>query len=105
MAIHAFVANLHEALDMLPELALHPALFRQPYADQRERLIHIATCALPGVSRNPAPLQLRSDLRNRIEYEEKLTYVHENPLRKQLVSRPDDWPYQGRTHDLWWTSD
>jgi putative transposase len=44
-------------------------------------------------------------LRNRIEYEDKLTYVRENPLRKQLVSRPDEWPYQGRIHDIRWTAD
>jgi putative transposase len=44
-------------------------------------------------------------IRNRIEYEDKLTYVRENPLRKQLVARPDEWPYQGRIHDLRWTAD
>jgi len=44
-------------------------------------------------------------MRNRIEYEEKLTYVRENPLRKQLVAQPDQWLYQGRVHDLWWTAD
>ena len=44
-------------------------------------------------------------LRNRIAYEEKLIYVQENPLRKQLVARPEEWPYQGRIHDLRWTAD
>jgi putative transposase len=44
-------------------------------------------------------------LRNRIEYEEKLTYVRENPLRKKLAEKPEEWPYQGRIHDLRWTSD
>jgi putative transposase len=41
-------------------------------------------------------------LRNRIEYEEKLAYVRENPLRKKLVAKPEDWPYQGAIHDLIW---
>lgn len=41
-------------------------------------------------------------LRDRIEYDEKLAYVRENPLRKQLVAKPEDWPYQGRIHDLIW---
>jgi hypothetical protein len=41
-------------------------------------------------------------LRNRVEYEDKLTYVRENPLRKQLVTTPQDWLYQGRIHDLPW---
>ncbi len=44
-------------------------------------------------------------IRNRIEYEEKLSYVQNNPLRKQLVVQADQWPFQGRIHDLWWTAD
>ena len=44
-------------------------------------------------------------LRNRIEYEEKLAYVRENPLRKKLVKTPEEWPSQGTIHDLRWTSD
>jgi len=43
-------------------------------------------------------------MRNRIEYEEKLTYVRENPLRKGLVSNTVDWLYQGCIHDLKWTT-
>jgi len=41
-------------------------------------------------------------MRNRIEYEEKLIYVQENPLRKNLVKHPDEWPFQGRIHDIQW---
>jgi len=44
-------------------------------------------------------------MRNRVEYEEKLIYVRENPLRKDLVKDSDDWPFQGRIHDLQWTGD
>ncbi len=44
-------------------------------------------------------------IRNRIEYEEKLCYVGENPLRKQLVAHPDEWRYRGRINDLRWTAD
>jgi putative transposase len=40
-------------------------------------------------------------MRNRIEYEEKLAYVRENPL----VSKTEDWPYQGRIHELRWMAD
>lgn len=43
-------------------------------------------------------------LRDRKEYEEKLIYVRENPLRKALVTQLDEWPYQGRIHDLRWTT-
>ena len=44
-------------------------------------------------------------MRNRIEYEEKLAYVRENPLRKGLVKNPDDWPFQGHVHDVQWIGD
>jgi putative transposase len=44
-------------------------------------------------------------LRDRIEYEEKLLYVQENPIRRNLVKTPGEWPFQGRVHDIWWTSD
>lgn len=41
-------------------------------------------------------------LRSRVECEEKWTYVRENPVRKGLVARPDEWPYQGRVHPVGW---
>ena len=41
-------------------------------------------------------------LRDARDYEEKWTYVRENPLRKQLVTHPEDWPYQGTIHALKW---
>jgi putative transposase len=41
-------------------------------------------------------------MRDRIEYEEKLSYVAENPLRKNLVKDPRDWKFQGRVHDVQW---
>ena len=44
-------------------------------------------------------------MRDRIEYEEKLAYVRENPLRKGLVKTPEDWPFQGRLHDIQWVGD
>lgn len=44
-------------------------------------------------------------MRDRVEYEEKLSYVRENPLRKGFVKNSDDWPYQGRIHDLKWLAD
>ena len=44
-------------------------------------------------------------MRDRIKYEEKLAYVRENPLKKRLVERLEDWRYQGRIHDLRWTND
>jgi putative transposase len=44
-------------------------------------------------------------MRNRIQYEEQLTYVRENPQRKNLVQRAEEWPFQGRIHDIMWTGD
>ena len=44
-------------------------------------------------------------MRNRAEYEEKLIYLSENPQRKALVKDSDDWPFQGRIHDIQWTGD
>jgi len=44
-------------------------------------------------------------LRDRIEYEEKLAYVRENPVRKALVQNLEEWPYQGTIHNLRWTGD
>jgi hypothetical protein len=41
-------------------------------------------------------------MRDRIEYEEKLTYVQENPLRKNLVKAARDWKFQGHVHDISW---
>jgi len=41
-------------------------------------------------------------LRQAREYEEKWAYVRENPVRKGLVQRPDEWPYQGVVHPLRW---
>ncbi len=34
-------------------------------------------------------------LRSRASYAEKWAYVRENPVRAGLVSRPEDWPFQG----------
>jgi REP element-mobilizing transposase RayT len=39
-------------------------------------------------------------LRSGESYEQKWEYVRENPVRAELVARPEDWPYQGEIHDL-----
>lgn len=41
-------------------------------------------------------------LRQHESYSLKWSYVRENPVRKGLVVRPEDWPYWGRIHDLRW---
>jgi putative transposase len=41
-------------------------------------------------------------LRRTENYQEKWAYIRENPLRKGLVTQPDDWPYQGMLNALRW---
>ncbi|MHB8520066.1 MAG: REP-associated tyrosine transposase [Limisphaerales bacterium] len=41
-------------------------------------------------------------LRRSENYTQKWHYVQENPVRAGLVSRPEDWPYQGRLNVLPW---
>ena len=41
-------------------------------------------------------------LREDEDYSDKWLYVQENPLRKNLVTRIEDWPYKGRVHDIRW---
>ncbi len=39
-------------------------------------------------------------IRSADSYGEKWSYVLNNPVRKNLVARPEDWPWQGKIHDL-----
>lgn len=39
-------------------------------------------------------------MRSEESYSEKWLYVAENPVRKSLAARPDDWPYQGEIYPL-----
>ena len=41
-------------------------------------------------------------LRSGAEHSEKWLYIQENPVRKGLVKRIEDWPYKGRIHYLRW---
>jgi putative transposase len=41
-------------------------------------------------------------LRRSENYQEKWLYVQENPVRKGLVKKPEDWPYQGMLNVLPW---
>ena len=44
-------------------------------------------------------------LRNGESYSQKWLYVQENPVRKKLCARIEDWPFKGRVFDLIWTGD
>jgi putative transposase len=41
-------------------------------------------------------------LRNGENYSQKWQYVRENPVRAGLMAKPEDWPYQGRVHEISW---
>jgi putative transposase len=42
-------------------------------------------------------------LRDGENYSAKWLYVQENPLRKGLVGRMEDWPFKGKVFDLIWS--
>jgi REP element-mobilizing transposase RayT len=44
-------------------------------------------------------------LRNGESYSEKWLYVQENPIRKNLCKRIEDWRFKGKVFDLIWTGD
>ena len=39
-------------------------------------------------------------LRNAESYAQKWLYVQANPVRRGLVTRSEEWPFQGRVHEL-----
>lgn len=45
-----------------------------------------------------------TQMRSQEHYARKLEYVTQNPVRKGLVEKSDDWPYQGKIGDLVWIS-
>jgi len=43
-----------------------------------------------------------TQLRRSESYDQKWNYVVENPVRAELVVKPEDWPYQGELNVLRW---
>ena len=43
-----------------------------------------------------------TQMRDRSHYDEKLAYMRENPVRRGLCARSEDWPYQGRLTVIRW---
>jgi putative transposase len=46
-----------------------------------------------------------TQMRTQEQYLRKLEYVAENPVRKGLVAKSEDWPYQGRLNELVWINE
>jgi len=44
-------------------------------------------------------------LRSSDSYDAKWEYVRNNPVRAELVQKPEDWPFAGRIFDLEWGRD
>jgi hypothetical protein len=59
------------------------------------------TKAVPGLGRFKRN-GFHHRLRDGGSYAQKWQYVRENPVRQGLVSRPEDWPFQGRVHGIHW---
>lgn len=43
-----------------------------------------------------------TQMRSREHYEEKLSYVRMNPVRRGLANKPEEWPYQGKVYPICW---
>ena len=43
-----------------------------------------------------------TQIRQGEHFSEKWAYIRANPVRKGLVARPEDWPYQGTLHAFSW---
>ena len=43
-----------------------------------------------------------TQLRRHESYAAKWDYVRNNPVRARLVTKPEDWPYQGELNVLRW---
>jgi len=43
-----------------------------------------------------------TQMRDYSHYEEKLSYVRQNPVRAGLVSAWEEWPFRGRIHTFRW---
>jgi hypothetical protein len=41
-------------------------------------------------------------MRDLAHYDEKLSYVRQNPVRKGLVADWQSWPYRGQVNQLGW---
>jgi REP-associated tyrosine transposase len=61
---------------------------------------------LSKTHKQPEWILLRGGFHHRIrsgtEYTEKWNYMMQNPIRKNLVQRIEDWPWKGRVHDIRW---
>ena len=92
-------------------LALNADMFDgpEPYLDPIERLAKrgnrvVATLDWEG-PRKPehvGELEKRWHVKLDFDAHQKWLYLWENPIKEGLVSRPEDWPFQGEVNVLRW---
>ena len=87
--------------------------WKREFALKRKRLA--GTLAPPNAHGGASVLASRSPewkfqsrgwhhrLRDGENYSEKWLYVQENPVRKGLCQRIEDWPFKGKVFDLMWS--
>ncbi|MGH7991595.1 MAG: transposase [Limisphaerales bacterium] len=74
--------------------------WKREFALKQKRL---AATLAPPVERKFQARGWHHRLRDSENYSEKWIYVQENPVRKNLVKRIEDWSFKGRIFDLIWT--
>ncbi len=80
------------------------AYWKREFSLKHKRLV--GTLAPPAQRSAQPKFQSRGwhhRLRDGESYSEKWAYVQENPVRKGLVQRIEDWPFKGRIFDLIWS--
>jgi REP element-mobilizing transposase RayT len=86
---------------------LHLFCAPMPDANALDRWIaYWKSLATRALGEDPGSLWQREfwdhQLRRGDSYEGKWEYVRDNPVRAGLVSRSEDWPYQGEVNPLEW---
>lgn len=81
-----------------------PSNLETPYRNWRNFWRNQVTRVWPN--RDEKPVWQKDDwdtqIRNGAGFTEKWNYIRHNPVRKGLVSHPDEWPYQGEVYPFVW---
>jgi len=81
-----------------------PALTAKPIADWMKTWKSVSSRRIAVLAKVDQPIWQEDYfdhfVRSAPSYEEKWEYVRQNPVRKGLCVRPEDWPWQGMLHDL-----
>lgn len=81
-----------------------PTLTAKPIAEWMKAWKSVSSRRIAAVVKVHQPFwqedYLDHFVRSASAYEDKWEYVRQNPVRKGLCVRPEDWPHQGVLHDL-----